>query len=117
MVDPVGHRSHHDEALHADGNAENRQRRPPLVAAQRIERDPDAFEQAGHVSCRRAAIGSRRAARLAGYTPATTPTPPPSTTPSRIDQGATAAGSGVSAATAPPSPSPRTTPPLAPAVA
>src|SRR5260370_24905700 len=92
MVDPVGHRSHHDEALHADGNAENRQRRPPLVAAQRIERDADAFEQTGHVSCRRAAIGSSRAARLAGYTPATTPTPPPRTMPPTVDQGATAPG-------------------------
>src|SRR5439155_182639 len=110
----------HDDR-HADGDAQDRQRRPPLVAAQRIERDADPFEQgpspAGHVSCRRAAMGSSRAARLAGYTPATTPTPPPRTTPTRIDQGATAAGSGVSDATAPARPMPRRTPPVAPAVA
>ena len=40
-------------------------------------------------------MGSRRAARIAGYTPATTPTPPPTTMPSRIEEGATVAGSGV----------------------
>src|SRR5437870_778418 len=119
LVDPADHRGDHHHDGHADGDAENRQRRPPLVAAQRIERDADAFEQrpSGHVSCRRAAIGSSRAARVAGYTPATIPTPPPRATPTRIDQGATAAGSGVSAATAPASPMPRTTPPEAPAVA
>src|SRR5437016_1403050 len=119
LVDPADHRGDHHHDGHADGDAENRQRRPPLVAAQRIERDADAFEQrpSGHVSCRRAAIGSSRAARVAGYTPATIPTPPPRATPTRIDQGATAAGSGVSAATAPASPMPRTTPPVAPAVA
>src|SRR5438309_10658389 len=119
LVDPADHRGDHHHDGHADGDAENRQRRPPLVAAQRIERDADAFEQRppGHVSCRRAAIGSSRAARVAGYTPATIPTPPPRATPTRIDQGATAAGSGVSAATAPASPMPRTTPPEAPAVA
>src|SRR5207247_2580231 len=82
------------DPLHPNGCAQNRQGRPPLVAAQRIERDADAFEQAAHVSCRRAAMGSSRAARLAGYTPATTPTPAPSTTPTKIDQGATAAGTG-----------------------
>src|SRR5947209_4000942 len=119
LVDPADHRGDHHHDGHADGDAENRQRRPPLVAAQRIERDADAFEQrpSGHVSCRRAAIGSSRAARVAGYTPATIPTPPPRATPTRIDQGATAAGSGVSAAPAPASPMPRTTPPEAPAVA
>src|SRR5213078_4746285 len=117
LVDPADHRGDQHDDHHANGDAQNRQGRPPLVAAQGIERDADAFEQAGHVSCRRAAIGSSRAARLAGYTPAMTPTPAPSTTPTKIDQGATAAGTGVSAATALASPMPRTTPPAAPAVA
>src|SRR2546430_7357567 len=65
------HRGDQHDDHHANGDAQNRQGRPPLVAAQRIERDADAFEQAAHVSCRRAAMGSSRAARLAGHTPAT----------------------------------------------
>src|SRR5437870_1792064 len=119
LVDPADHRGDHHHDGHADGDAENRQRRPPLVAAQRIERDADAFEQRppGHVSCRSAAIGSSRAARVAGYTPATIPTPAPRTTPTRIDQGATAAGSGVVAATILASAIPMPTPPAAPTTA
>src|SRR5712692_4917847 len=38
-------------------------------------------------SWRRATMGSSRAARLAGYTPATMPTPAPSSTPSAIETG------------------------------
>src|SRR5213083_3523208 len=94
-VDPADHGGDHHHDHHADGDAEDGQHGPPLVAAQRVEGNADPFEQAGHVSCRKAAIGSRRAARLAGYTPAMMPTPAPSTTPTAIDQGATAAGTGV----------------------
>src|SRR2546426_9926960 len=101
----------------SDGDAEDGEGRSPLVATQRVERDAHAFEQTGHVSCRRAAIGSSRAARLAGYTPATIPTPAPSTTPTRIDQGATAAGRGGTEATTPAKPIPTATPPAAPTVA
>src|SRR5256885_4480946 len=116
-VDAADHRRDHHDDRHADGDAQNRQGRPPLVGAQRIERDAHPFERpppAGHVSCRRAAMGSRRAARLAGYTPAMTPTPPPSTTPTRIDQGATAAGTRGSAAPAAARPMPPPNPPGAP---
>src|SRR6267143_389002 len=114
LVDPAdqgGHQHHHH---HADGDAEDRQRGSGLAGAERLQRDADALEQSGHVSARSAVIGSSRAARLAGYTPATIPTPAPSTTPTTMDHGATAAGSGVRAATAPASPIPSATPPAAP---
>src|SRR3989442_15006577 len=116
-VDAADNAGHHHPDHHADRHAEDGESSPPLVAAQRVERDADAFEQAGHVSCRSAAIGSSRAARVAGYTPATIPTPAPRTTPTRIDQGATAAGSGVVAATMLASAIPMPTPPAAPTTA
>ena len=59
--------------------------------------------------------GRAREARLAGYTPAAMPTPMPSTTPTTTDQGATAAGSGVSAFTTKASASPKPMPSSAPA--
>src|SRR5882672_1043066 len=117
LVDAADQRGDHHHDGHADGDPHDGQGRPALVGTQGIEGDADAFEQRRHVSCRKAAIGSSRAARLAGYTPATMPTPAPSTTPTRIDQGATAAGSGVVAATAAASPIPTATPPAAPPVA
>src|SRR6266704_1742922 len=68
-------------------------------------------------SCRNAAIGSSRAARLAGYTPATTPTPAPMITPSTTDAGDTLAGSGESLLITSVSPMPATIPNAAPTVA
>src|SRR6266566_5282041 len=119
LVDPADHRGHQHHDHHADGDAENRERRTRLAGAKRREGDPDAFEEAspGHVSARNAVIGSSRAARVAGYTPATIPTPAPRITPTTMDHGATAAGSGVVAATRAANAMPMPTPMLAPTVA
>src|SRR2546425_11858687 len=62
-------------------------------------------------------MGSSRAARLAGYTPATIPTPAPRSTPSAIETGDTEAGSGVAALRATESPIPVATPSTAPIAA
>src|SRR5439155_6024092 len=117
LVDAADHRGDHHHDHHTDGDTQDGQRRPPLVREQRRERDAHPFEQSSHVSCRNAAIGSRRAARLAGYTPATMPTPAPRMTPTRIDQAATAAGRGGVAATGAASARPAATPAGAPTVA
>src|SRR5882762_584195 len=117
LVDAADHGGDDHHHHHADRHAENGECRPKLVAAQRLERDANPLKRLSHVSCRRAAMGSRRAARAAGYTPAMMPTPAPSSTPTTIDQVATAAGSGVVAATTAARPTPRATPPAAPTVA
>src|SRR6185437_433630 len=119
LVDPADHRGHQHHDHHADRDAQNRERRAGLAGAQRRERDTDAFEQAspGHVSARNAVIGSSRAARVAGYTPAMMPTPAPRMTPTTMDHGATAAGRGVVAATSAANAMPIPTPTLAPTVA
>src|SRR3989442_1043330 len=68
-------------------------------------------------SWRSATMGSSRAARLAGYTPATMPTPAPSSTPSTIETGDTEAGSGGAALRATESPIPVAPPSTAPIAA
>src|SRR5206468_6871339 len=75
LVEPADQRAddHHDRD--ADGDTQDRESGAHLVGAQRRESDADAFEQGGHgYSWRSAAMGSSRAARLAGDRPAITPT-------------------------------------------
>src|SRR5690606_15088563 len=107
---------------HADRDAEDGQRRAALVGAHRVDGEGDPLagpaEQVpateGAHSCLIAAIGSRRDACRAGRIPATIPTRTPRPTPTPIDQGATAAGSGVNARTANASSSPLAIPNSAP---
>ncbi len=71
-VDAGDGRRHPHHHHHADGDAEDGEGRPHLAGPDRVEGDADALggacdggEHAAH-SARRATIGSRRAARLAG---------------------------------------------------
>src|SRR5204863_4299385 len=117
LIDPADHGGHQHHDHHSDGDTEDGQRRARLAGPQRFERDPDALEHGAHVSALSAVMGSSRAARVAGYTPAMMPTPAPSVTPTTMDQGATAAGRGVTAATSAASAIPIPTPAPAPTVA
>src|SRR5207249_1588215 len=118
LVESADQRPDDHDDRDPDGDAQDRERGAHLVGAQRCEGDADAFEQGGHgYSWRSAAMGSSRAARLAGYTPAITPTLAPMTTPNKIDAGDTLAGRGEVAAIRNVSPMPATTPNAAPTVA
>src|SRR6185312_2813537 len=122
-VDPGDGRTHCDHHGHADRDAEHREPRPDLVGPDGVQRDHHSLGHAapqrgrpgrGH-SALSATMGSSRDARLAGYTPAAMPTPMPSPIPTTTDQGATAAGRGVSALTTKASVSPNPMPSSAPA--
>src|SRR5439155_9837660 len=102
FVDPAHHRGQRDNDEDADGHTHDGERGSDLVRPQRIEGDADAFQRlkdfpadAHAHSCLSASIGSNNEARRAGYTPETMPTTVPSSVAATIDQGATAAGSGV----------------------
>src|SRR4029078_2985459 len=122
FVDAGDRRGHGDHHCHPDRYAQDGQGCPDLVCLDRVQCNGRSFHHAGEQSslslslhsALSASIGSSRDARLAGYTPAAMPTLTPSTTATRMDQGATAAGNGVTAFTtnarAMPSPIPKAAP-------
>ncbi len=105
LVDAVHGRRDHHHHEHAHRDAEDRERRRApcwrgwsrrRCPRPRARSEHPRIEECPHVlSCLRAAIGSSRAARLAGYTPAMMPTPAPTDTPSeRPTRARRPAGSG-----------------------
>jgi hypothetical protein len=77
LANPLDDRRHGHHRRHADDDAQDRERRPELVGAERVERNADILGQRVGAngakrphdrthSARRAAIGLRRAAREAG---------------------------------------------------
>src|SRR5216684_520055 len=69
-------RAYTDDCAGANDHAEHGQECSQLVAPDSVERHADAGKKscAGHFSARRASMGSRRAARCAGYIPKNRPT-------------------------------------------
>ena len=85
----------------ADDDAEHRQRRAQLVAAQRVERHARRLRRASPLFTSAAPRSDpARAARDAGYSPKNSPTAAVMPMPSTTDHGSSRAGSGVTAAMA-----------------
>src|SRR5256884_675422 len=102
LAKPRDDRGHGHHGRDPDHDTQHREARAGLVGAQLLERDQPALADGVEPhSARSAAMGSSRDARVAGYTPNSTPTvsPRPSATPT--DHPVTRAGSGVTAPTTP----------------
>src|SRR5690606_2974453 len=103
-VEAADERGHPDDRRHADHDAEHGERGAHLVVPQRVERHGRGLgEQAEGLGEGRhgysrlsASMGSRLAARRAGYQPKNRPTSAVMITPSATDQFSTDAGTGVS---------------------
>src|SRR2546425_6726862 len=115
VADPLDDRGHRHHRGDPDHHAQDRERRAELVGAQLVEGDepPLGYGMELH-SYLNAATGSRRAARMAGYTPNITPTLAPRPSATTTDQAVTRAGRGdrafTSSASAVPASRPSTPP-------
>src|SRR5437870_659623 len=104
-------RGHGHHGRDSDHDTEHREGRAGLVGSQLLEGDQPAFADGVEPhSARSAAMGSSRAARVAGYTPNNTPTVSPRLSATPTDHPVTRAGSGVAAATSPASAMPAARP-------
>src|SRR2546425_534736 len=111
LAEPRDDRGHGHDGRDPDYDTQHRETRAGLVGPQLLEGDEPALADGVEPhSARSAAMGSSRAARVAGYTPNSTPTVSPRPSASPTDHMVTRAGSGVTAPTSPASAAPAARP-------
>src|SRR5262249_7137228 len=92
LIEAPYERRHPNDRHHADDDPKHRERGAHLVRAERVERHAHDFAEQPvahrHQSLLSASIGSRPAAREAGYSPKNRPTPAVIPMPSATDHGA-----------------------------